>query len=322
MQISLELNTLPPLTLDDQPKWATVPTGRIIRTHSTGRTILSGPQKLSSCERPMAVGLSPVVAQGRRRTARVQQAAATRRKGRAAHPFVAISLLSALLVTAVGGLAATVSVIEHPEVYYQDAAPPVSRVIRSGFALSSFMNSYARDRAYVKEQVSYVANIIRASNPRQRNALKLAELVVAISADLEYDPIFVAAVMKHESTFNPVAISNKGALGLMQVMPRTGEYVAKKIGLQSVSRRDLTTPEYNIYLGVSYLKQLERIFQGNRRLALIAYNWGPTKLRNALSRRSSIPSGPEKYASRILRDHTRWARHFKDTLDPDLRHIA
>lgn len=79
------------------------------------------------------------------------------------------------------------------------------------------------------------------------------------------DPLIVKAMIMQESSFNPRALSSKGALGLMQLMPGT----AKDMGVV-----DITDPEQNIMGGVKYLrKQLDRFRSLD--LALAAYNAGP-----------------------------------------------
>jgi soluble lytic murein transglycosylase-like protein len=84
----------------------------------------------------------------------------------------------------------------------------------------------------------------------------------------------VDAVIRQESGGNPVAVSPKGAVGLMQVMPGTAKQMAAKLGMP-YDEAKLRDPVYNKQIGVAYLnEQLER-FGGNQTLALAAYNAGP-----------------------------------------------
>jgi soluble lytic murein transglycosylase-like protein len=78
----------------------------------------------------------------------------------------------------------------------------------------------------------------------------------------------IKAVIKQESGFRPCAISAKGALGLMQLMPDT----AKQMHLA-----DPFNPDQNIAAGSAYLKQMLDRFKGDLRLALVAYNAGPAR---------------------------------------------
>jgi len=105
-------------------------------------------------------------------------------------------------------------------------------------------------------------------------------LIDSISATHGVDPDLVRAVMKTESNFNRWAVSNKGALGLMQLMPGTG----RRYGVQ-----DFFDPHQNIDGGVRYLKFLLNKFNGNLDLSLAGYNAGE----NLVQRLGRIPSIPE-----------------------------
>lgn len=87
------------------------------------------------------------------------------------------------------------------------------------------------------------------------------------------DPYLVAALLRVESNFNPEAVSPKGAMGLMQLMPETAQWVAKQAGFEYHPDK-LFDPGYNIKLGTWYLSDLLHEFNGNVWLALAAYNGG------------------------------------------------
>lgn len=88
------------------------------------------------------------------------------------------------------------------------------------------------------------------------------------------DPYLIAAVVKTESSFNPKAVSRKGALGLMQIMPETGKWVAQEANLTGYSPENLLNPEYNVMIGVWYISDLLREYDNDTVLALAAYNAG------------------------------------------------
>jgi hypothetical protein len=79
-----------------------------------------------------------------------------------------------------------------------------------------------------KHLVDKVYGIIKTHAPKHQNGRTLADAIVAEATRQQYDPLFVAAVIKSESTFNAMAKSHKGAQGLMQIMPKTGAWLAKK----------------------------------------------------------------------------------------------
>lgn len=104
------------------------------------------------------------------------------------------------------------------------------------------------------------------------------------------DPKLVRALIYVESAENPVAVSNKGAVGLMQLMPAT----ASQLGVEDPLR-----PMDNVRGGVKYLAQMLERFDGDVRLALAAYNAGP----NAVEKYGGIPPYPEtiNFVEKVLR---------------------
>ncbi|ABY93426.1 Lytic transglycosylase, catalytic [Thermoanaerobacter pseudethanolicus ATCC 33223] len=104
--------------------------------------------------------------------------------------------------------------------------------------------------------------------------LKYQNYVVYYAKEYGVDPYLVFAVIKVESNFKSNAISSKNAIGLMQILPETGEWIAKKIGIKNYSNNMLFEPKYNIQMGTWYLSYLLKNFNGNMQLAIAAYNGG------------------------------------------------
>lgn len=92
------------------------------------------------------------------------------------------------------------------------------------------------------------------------------------------DEYFVCALIFAESSFKDDAISNKGAIGLMQIMPDTGEWAAEKIGLEDYSVEMLSDPKININIGCWYLAYLSDRFDSDAKKVLAAYNAGPSNV--------------------------------------------
>jgi soluble lytic murein transglycosylase-like protein len=88
------------------------------------------------------------------------------------------------------------------------------------------------------------------------------------------DPALVKAVIAAESGFNPQAVSPKGAIGLMQVIPDTGARYGVTGDARRTAAQKLADPKTNIATGVRYLSDLLRMFSGNLELVLAAYNAG------------------------------------------------
>jgi soluble lytic murein transglycosylase len=104
--------------------------------------------------------------------------------------------------------------------------------------------------------------------------LKHKELVVRYADEYQLDPYLVCAVIWVESKFDSSATSRRGARGLMQVIPSTGQWVAKKLGIEEYDDDSLYDPAINIRIGCWYLDNLRKQFKGDIDLALAAYNGG------------------------------------------------
>ncbi|MFK8043504.1 transglycosylase SLT domain-containing protein [Congregibacter sp.] len=112
------------------------------------------------------------------------------------------------------------------------------------------------------------------------------------------------AIARRESAFSPTARSPVGARGLMQLMPATGRSVARKVGVP-VSTKALDNIEYNITLGSAYYSQLLERFEGNRAVALAAYNAGPNRVKNWLSDELPLDAWIETIPYRETRDYVK-----------------
>lgn len=99
----------------------------------------------------------------------------------------------------------------------------------------------------------------------ENNRREFAPLIEAAANKYSLDPALLHAVIRAESAYNPGAVSNKGAAGLMQLMPQT----AARFGV-----RDRFDPEENVEGGAHYLSDLLDMFQSDVRLAVAAYNSG------------------------------------------------
>ena len=100
------------------------------------------------------------------------------------------------------------------------------------------------------------------------------KLFVTYSQKNQIDPFLVAAIIKNESGFNHKAVSPVGAIGLMQIMPDTGEWIAKQMGLPNYTNESLYETEMNIRMGCWYVGELYEEFHGNMALVMMAYNAG------------------------------------------------
>jgi hypothetical protein len=108
---------------------------------------------------------------------------------------------------------------------------------------------------------------------------------LALSEEYQMDPFWIISVMMVESRFNFKARSQKNAHGLMQIQPDTAEHLYALMGKKLTDHElnvNLHRPSENIEIGIFYLKKLLQNFRLNYKLATIAYNVGPNKLKDLL----------------------------------------
>lgn len=124
----------------------------------------------------------------------------------------------------------------------------------------------------------------------QQNKVQFLPLIQAAARQFEVDADLIHAIVDIESAFNPRAVSKAGASGLMQLMPKTA---------QGLGVKDRFNPQQNIQGGTRYFSQLLARFDGSNRLALAAYNAGPTAVSNA---GNSVPNYPEtkRYVVKVM----------------------
>ncbi len=103
--------------------------------------------------------------------------------------------------------------------------------------------------------------------------------ICSIARSYSLDCNLVLALILQESSFNSAAVSRAGAIGLMQIMPTTGEEIARRIGKKGHERTMLFRGDYNVLLGCSHLSRLLDTFDGSLELSLAAYNAGEANAR-------------------------------------------
>jgi soluble lytic murein transglycosylase len=103
--------------------------------------------------------------------------------------------------------------------------------------------------------------------------LRYSDVIRQQAAEKRLDPALVAAVIYAETKFEP-STSSAGAVGLMQILPQTAEFLAHKSGATTFTTADLSRPQVNIAYGSYYLRYLLDEYHGSQVLALAAYNGG------------------------------------------------
>lgn len=131
------------------------------------------------------------------------------------------------------------------------------------------------------------------------NLAAVEPMIRQIARAQNVDPALVKAVMAVESGFNPGAVSPKGAIGLMQVIPDTGVRFGVNADRRRTIEQKLADPRLNISAGVRYLRWLMELFPNNLELVLAAYNAGEGAVQRY---NNQIPPFPEtrQYVSTVL----------------------
>jgi soluble lytic murein transglycosylase-like protein len=116
-------------------------------------------------------------------------------------------------------------------------------------------------------------------------------MIATAATAQKLDPALIRAVIRQESGFRPCAVSPKGAMGLMQLMPQT---------VEQFHLADPFNATENISAGTQYLKQLMQRFKGDLKLTLAAYNAGPGRVDGDPPAVPNIPE-TQDYVSQILK---------------------
>lgn len=150
-------------------------------------------------------------------------------------------------------------------------------------------------------QTDYALQQCSAKKLTGKERLKLAAIITEQSKIHNIDPLLVIALIQVESTFNPNAFSNKGAKGLMQLLPDTAQYINKKTNKGISDNSNLFDEETNIKLGTAYIEYLLNKTNGNLEYALVAYNMGPANMFRA-KRENRLPKA---YSNKVLKEYNK-----------------
>jgi len=137
------------------------------------------------------------------------------------------------------------------------------------------------------------------------------------------DPFIVAAIIKVETNYKSGVESRKGALGIMQIMPDTAQWVISKAKLPETTLDDIRNEtETNIQIGTWYLRSLSQQFDGNNIAMIAAYNAGPTNVKNwlksgrwdgRLETVQNIPFGETRhYVQRVTHYYKQYLKIYDD----------
>lgn len=148
--------------------------------------------------------------------------------------------------------------------------------------------------------------------------------IVNYSEKNNIDPFLVAAIIKNESNFDHKAVSNVGAVGLMQIMPETGQWIANQMGLKNYEDGDLYKVQTNIRMGCWYVSELDSEFHHNLTLLMMAYNAGRGQTKAWMKENNwdynfndprAIPyKETREYVIKVLHDRDRYYQLYREKL--------
>jgi soluble lytic murein transglycosylase len=157
--------------------------------------------------------------------------------------------------------------------------------------------TYSQENKELKtSEVEIFKLILRLSDEiPPSDARKLAKFIGEECENYELDPFLILAMIQVESRFDPMAVSHRGAIGLMQVMPGTAHSIAEELGISIIAGKSLYDPLINVRLGIYYFSLLTVRFESIHD-ALVAYNVGPTRFATTKSLKKPTPS----YVKKVL----------------------
>ncbi|UBF25524.1 transglycosylase SLT domain-containing protein [Kovacikia minuta CCNUW1] len=163
-----------------------------------------------------------------------------------------------------------------------------------------FMVSYLSERENPNEQSEYRALKQQLPYWQALYPFPFLEPIETWSQERQLNPLLVTALIRQESRFMPGIESSAGAKGLMQVMPDTGEWIAKQIKLKQYQLND---PDDNIKLGTWYLDYTHQRYGGNSMLAVASYNAGPNAVAGWVEKKGL--GDPDEFVESIPYEETR-----------------
>jgi soluble lytic murein transglycosylase len=125
----------------------------------------------------------------------------------------------------------------------------------------------------------------------------MASLIFEVARRYEVSPEMILAVIRIESSFDANALSHKGAVGLMQILPSTAQEIARELRMEWPGEEILRDPSANIEMGTYYLTKLLGRFN-DLSIALAAYNHGPSRVADLASTEAGVPMD---YTQKVLR---------------------
>ena len=163
-------------------------------------------------------------------------------------------------------------------------------VFTLSFHLPNFIPGFQWGQTNREQTIKEIVEVLDKQPTDLANVTReeLAEVIYEEAIRYNQDPKFILALIAIESEFYNWAVSEKGAKGLMQIMPYVAQSLSQELDIEWSGDRTLFNPYLNIRIGIYYLSQLILDFK-DLEVALTAYNYGPTYVKGLIERKERIP---------------------------------
>lgn len=179
------------------------------------------------------------------------------------------------------------------------------RVERLKHARELLGKHYRKSTAKVGEKIPKINSLVyrwtkeRLPKKYKRKHRVLAQAIIDESLKYGFDPIFLMSVIQGESSFRPDMIGGVGEVGLMQIRPETGKWIAGKFNMKWKGTKSLYDPVTNVRIGAAFLSFLRDRFDSHAQLYLAAYNMGQSNVDKLLAKEI----WPKDYPQHVMKHY-------------------
>ncbi len=191
------------------------------------------------------------------------------------------------------------------EEFFPESLGDVQKRLRLEHAQELLGRHYAKSLVRNGENIKKInSQIYRWTRDRlparyKKQHAKIAQTIIDESLKYGFDPVFLLSVIQSESRFNPDARGGHGEIGLMQILPPTGSWIAEKAGMKWQGPDTLKDNISNIKLGAAYFAFLRDRFDMHARLYIAAYNMGQRNVDLALDKKI----WPKDYPGLVMKNY-------------------
>ncbi|MGI6525291.1 MAG: transglycosylase SLT domain-containing protein [Bdellovibrionota bacterium] len=181
---------------------------------------------------------------------------------------------------------------------------------------SESVRRYPTDKDVIEKMLQQLP-----ANNLVENKADLVKLILKHTTANQTDPLLISSLIEVLSKFNSQYVSEDGKVGLMQISPKKGDYIAKICQKKWKGEAALKDPDYNLSMGVAYFEFLQtKIFGSKKGYAILSYIWDPREFLQAIKTKKEIPAKFQKQLKLILERYKQLVEEKKTPL-PEKRKI-